>query len=163
MKKYTFCVARDAEQHRIELRADQTLADLHEAIQAAYGREAAQARSSRRSYSFFVSGQAWDESSEYTVLREGRWAKTYEKAVLPPLDERQRASIEWRLAKKFGTTPDITDEVLAALQKPVDGPGDVRTTRIADLGLELGQEFLYLFDYADEQRFVVRVEAVEDR
>jgi hypothetical protein len=160
MKNYIFGVTRGDAQRRIELRAEQTLEDLHEAIQAACGRGAQSTRSRGRGYSFFMSGQAWDESSQYTLLREGRWAKAFDKAVLPPLDERQRASIERQLAKKFGATPDIADEVLAALQKPAGGPGDVRTARIGDLGLELGQEFLYLFDYADEQRFIVRVEEI---
>ncbi len=38
-----------------------------------------------------------------------------------------------------------------------DEGGDVRSTKIEDLDLKIGQEFLYLFDYGDEWRFKIRV------
>lgn len=40
------------------------------------------------------------------------------------------------------------------------GPGAVRVTTLEELGLEVGQTFLYLFDYGDEWRFKVRVHAI---
>ena len=43
---------------KVELRADQTLHDLHMAIQAAFSWDA------DHLYSFFMSGQAWDSGSE---------------------------------------------------------------------------------------------------
>ena len=49
---------------KIEMRADQTLENLHFAIQNAYGWDA------DHLYSFFMSGKAWDESTEY-CLPEG--------------------------------------------------------------------------------------------
>jgi hypothetical protein len=41
-----------------------------------------------------------------------------------------------------------------------EAAGDVRSTTLADLGLQKGQKFLYLFDYGDEWRFQVKVDAI---
>ena len=41
-----------------------------------------------------------------------------------------------------------------------DAAGDVRTTTLASLNLHKGQKFLYLFDYGDEWRFNVKVDAI---
>jgi hypothetical protein len=40
------------------------------------------------------------------------------------------------------------------------GPGNVQTTTVEELNLEPKQEFMYLFDYGDEWRFKVRVQAI---
>jgi hypothetical protein len=64
MKTYTFHVSLPGTGRtwrKIELRADQTLEDLHFAIQGAYEWDA------DHLYSFFMSGKAWDESSEYRL------------------------------------------------------------------------------------------------
>ena len=67
MKTYTFHVSLPGTGRvwrKIEMRADQTLEDLHFAIQKAYGWDA------DHLYSFFMSGKAWDKSTEY-CLPEG--------------------------------------------------------------------------------------------
>ncbi len=67
MKTYTFHASLPGSGRvwrKIEMRADQTLENLHFAIQNAYGWDA------DHLYSFFMSGKAWDESTEY-CLPEG--------------------------------------------------------------------------------------------
>lgn len=92
---------------RIEMRGDQTLHDLHEAIQAAF------AWDDDHLYSFFMSGKAWDNTSEYAS---------------PYNDE---------------------------------GEGhNAAKVRLESLKLAPKQKFLYLFDYGDELRHNVIVEAV---
>ena len=64
MKTYTFHVSIPGTGRvwrKIEMQADQTLEDLHFAIQRAYGWDA------DHLYSFFMSNQAWDEASEYRL------------------------------------------------------------------------------------------------
>ncbi len=67
MKTYTFHVSLPGAGRvwrKIEMRADQTLEDLHFAIQDAYDFDA------DHLYSFFMSGKAWDKDTEY-CLPEG--------------------------------------------------------------------------------------------
>jgi cephalosporin-C deacetylase-like acetyl esterase len=68
----------------------------------------------------------------------------------------------------FGET-DMTLEEMEAemdafweqmLAEEYQGPGNVQTTTLEQLNLQLGQEFMYLFDYGDEWRFKVRVHAL---
>jgi hypothetical protein len=165
MKTYTFHVSLPGTGRvwrKIEMRADQTLEDLHFAIQDAYEWDA------DHLYSFFMSGKAWDESTEY-CLPEGSdpWGvPLYDEELEEPfaseLDEEQRAKVLQTLAEQLGIPPEVGEEVLATLVEPPAGPGDVRTTTLESLGLELKQEFMYLFDYGDEWRFKVRVHAINE-
>ncbi|MBN1285143.1 MAG: hypothetical protein JXB47_07085 [Anaerolineae bacterium] len=64
MKTYTFHVSLPGTGRawrKIEMRADQTLEDLHFAIQDAYEWDA------DHLYSFFMSGKAWDRRTEYSL------------------------------------------------------------------------------------------------
>ncbi len=64
MKTYTFHVSQPGGGRvwrKIELSGDQTLEELHFAIQDAYDWDA------DHLYSFFMSGRAWDSSSEYCL------------------------------------------------------------------------------------------------
>lgn len=64
MRTYTFQISLpglDRVWRKVELPADATLEGLHFAIQEAYNFGA------DHLYSFFLSGQAWDESTEYTL------------------------------------------------------------------------------------------------
>lgn len=64
MKTYTFHVSLPGHGRmwrKLELRADQTLEDLHWTIQRAFEFAA------DHLYSFFMSGKAWDRSSEYSL------------------------------------------------------------------------------------------------
>jgi hypothetical protein len=90
---------------RIEVRGDQTLDDLHEAIQSAFGWD------NDHLYAFFLSGRAWDDRSSYESphSEEGRPATRY---------------------------------------------------RLENLPLKTGQQFLYIFDFGDELRHLVKLEAI---
>ena len=71
--------------------------------------------------------------------------------------------IEELIALVQGLTELISPEDLEMSMFLMDNmpePGDVRTTKLEDLGLRLKQEFMYLFDYGDEWRFKVRVHAI---
>ena len=64
MKTYTFHVSLPGfgrVWRKVELAADQTLEDLHFAIQNAYGWD------SSHLYSFFMSGDPWDSTTEYCL------------------------------------------------------------------------------------------------
>jgi hypothetical protein len=90
---------------RIELTGDQTLDDLHEAIQRAFHWD------NDHLYAFFLSGKAWDRQTEYKS----------------PFGEGGRNAARYPLEQ---------------------------------LPLSPGQEFLYLFDFGDELRHLVKLEAV---
>ncbi len=68
MKTYTFYVgtapAGDVISRTMELPAEWTLEDLSDAIQEAFGLDG------QAGFSFYMSGEAWDESTEYTHLDE---------------------------------------------------------------------------------------------
>lgn len=94
---------------RIEMRGDQTLHELHEIIQEAFDWD------DDHLYSFFMSGKAWDKTSEF--------ASPY-------------------AAEEGDDTPSATK------------------VRLENLNLKPKQKFLYLFDYGDELRHNVLVEAI---
>ncbi len=63
---------------RIDVRADQTLDDLHEAIQEAFEWD------NDHLYAFFLSGRAWDSASEYSSpFAQGRPATAFRLENLP--------------------------------------------------------------------------------
>jgi hypothetical protein len=167
MKTYTFHVSLPGTGRvwrKVELRSDQTLADLHHAIQDAFEWGA------DHLYSFFMSGQAWDRSTEY-CLPEGAnpWSGSSEtiaeesdtsKPAIPP-------ALEELVRELMGDMPHAVEFAKARLgdqwehlMKRFAEPGNVLTTRLETLKLEEGQKFLYLFDYGDEWRFRVRVHAI---
>jgi hypothetical protein len=166
MKTYTFHVSLPGTGRtwrKIEMRADQMLEDLHFAIQDAYEWDA------DHLYSFFMSGQAWDTSTEY-CLPEGSdpWGvPLYDEGSEEPvgleLDEEKRAQLFQILDEQFGIPPELTKGVLADFEQQIAAePGDVRTTTLESLDLKPKQEFMYLFDYGDEWRFKVRVHAINE-
>jgi len=155
MKTYTFHVSLPGTGRawrKIELRADQTLEDLHWAIQNAYNWDA------DHLYSFFMSGKAWDRSTEYCLPEPGEDAGP----GLLAFDEKDRAKMVRDMAKKSGLPARVVEDLLASLEQPSAGPGDVRTTTLESLGLKRKQTFLYLFDYGDEWRFKVQVDAINE-
>ena len=166
-KTYTFHVSLPATGRvwrKIEMRTEQTLQDLHHAILRFYG------WSGDHLYSFFMSGEAWDRQSEYR-LPEGvdPWGKPYdfnEEEKLPELTPEEREANlreiygdEMTLEEMEADMKAFWEEFIAKEEKR--GPGDVRTSTIESLGLEIGKTFLYLFDYGDEWRFKVRVHAID--
>lgn len=90
---------------RIELRGDQTLHDLHSAIQAAFDWD------NDHLYAFFLSGKAWDQRTAYES----------------PYSEDSRSAAGYRLE---------------------------------NLPLQPKQQFLYIFDFGDELRHQVKLEAI---
>jgi hypothetical protein len=91
---------------RIEMRGDQTLDDLHYAIQKAFGWD------DDHLYAFFLSGRAWDSRTEYSS---------------PMADGAEQYANDHRLAW---------------------------------LPLQPKQQFLYIFDFGDELRHLIKVEAI---
>lgn len=89
MKTYTFEVslpdAGDA-RRKIEVRADQSLHDLHMAIQSAFEWDA------DHLYSFFMSGMAWDSESEYTISDEAFDEMIEESEA--DMDDEEKAELE---------------------------------------------------------------------
>jgi len=165
MKTYTFHVSLPGSGRvwrKIEMRADQTLENLHFAIQNAYGWDA------DHLYSFFMSGKAWDESTEYR-LPEGYapWGEPFEdeEEERPELTPEER---EQALRRLFGDTDMTIEKMQAAMdafwdkiaEEAASGPGNVQTTALEELNLKPGQEFMYLFDYGAEWRFKVRVHTI---
>lgn len=172
MKGYTFHVSIPGTGRvwrKIEMLETQTLAQLHLAIQHAFDFD------NDHLYSFFMSGKAWDGSTEYrlpddvppwsTVVAEDEPAP--DTSVEDAAWEIYEASLRQKLeqARQAG----FSDEQIAVMEQLIQhalirdrGPGDVRRTRLADLDLSQGQTFLYLFDYGDEWRFKVGVHVIAE-
>ena len=167
MKTYTFHVSLPGTGRvwrKIEMLADQTLEDLHFAIQDAYEWDA------DHLYSFFMSGKAWDTSTEF-CLPEGSdpWGEPTddeeEEWPEPTPEEREQA-----LRALFGGGEGMTVEEMQAhvdafweeylAEEEALGPGNVQITTLEELNLEPKQEFMYLFDYGDGWCFKVRVHAI---
>lgn len=228
MKTYTFHVSLPGfgrVWRKIEITAEQTLEDLHFAIQQAYDWDA------DHLYSFFMSGKAWDQETEY-LLPEGvsPWGPMMDfeeeedefededeededlDLPEPEIDEATaarlraalgdhespksveelfalvesspelRAELSKMMSEQFGIPAFMANMVLSnassllsmapeeALFGLLGGPmgrddaidRDVRTTTIESLALEVGQTFMYLFDYGDEWRFNIRVHAIDE-
>ena len=189
MKTYTFHVSLRGGGRvwrKIEMRSDQTIEDLHYAIQDAYEWDA------DHMYSFFMSNRAWDSSTEYTLPEDADpWdldlvgededdeglaagaAVVEETAedMLTELIELGLTAEGQQQAQEILDDPALDEaEKIERLQLLADSflddvwgddfTVDVRETTLADLDLQVGQKFLYLFDYGDEHQFQVRVHAI---
>ncbi len=174
MKSYIFHVSLPGTGRtwrKIELRADQTLHDLHLAIQDAFewGND--------HLYAFFMSGKAWDNASEYR-LPEGHtpWGEFIEdddedddELGPPELTPEER---EAHLRRFFGEDSGLTlaemetgfAEFWESFWEEVaeSGPGNSLETELSALNLQPKQDFMYLFDFGDEHRFKVRVHAINE-
>lgn len=172
MKSYTFHVSIPGTGRvwrKIEMLESQTLAELHLEIQDAFDFD------KDHLYSFFMSGKAWDDSSEYrlpddvppwsTVVAEdepapdtseedAEWAN-YEASLRQRLEEARQAGLN---NEQIAFMEQVLQHALSRYREP----DDVRRTKLADLDLSQGQTFLYLFDYGDEWRFRVRVHAINE-
>ena len=169
MKTYTFHVSLPGTGRvwrKIEMRADQTLEELHGAIQTAYDWDA------DHLYSFFMSGKAWDGSTEYCLPEAyAPWGDLVddeedeeEEAELTPEEREQSLRMLFgdgmTLAEMEASMEGFWTEFLE--EEAASGAGNVQTTTLEDLDLRQGQEFLYLFDYGDGWRFKVRVHAINE-
>jgi hypothetical protein len=93
MKTYTFKVALSDDEgvwRKIELPASWTLEDLHFTIQDAFAFDASHL------YSFFMSGEAWDASTEYTLIDEADFDEDFaddEDAVEWSIDDLDASAV----------------------------------------------------------------------
>ncbi|MCX6029748.1 MAG: hypothetical protein NT169_10660 [Chloroflexi bacterium] len=128
MKTYTFHITLRGGGRvwrKIEMRSDQTLEDLHYAIQNAYEWDA------DHMYSFFMSNRAWDDSTEYTLPEDvDPWGDDLdgedededaeEDIEVEPLDAEEIAQavqsdeVAAKLAE-LGLTPDDLQAALAVM------------------------------------------------
>jgi hypothetical protein len=170
MKSYIFQVKLTGHGRvwrKILMRGDQTLEELHIAIQDAYGWD------SDHLYSFFMSGRAWDYQSEYCIpdapdawgfdMDEGESEEEERVRTLSPEETRQAMDVllddELTTEEKRAALGPLWD--LLVDEEPPLAPNDVRGVKLESLDLHAGQEFLYLFDYGNEHRFKIRVTGVE--
>lgn len=188
MKTYTFHVSLPGSGRvwrKIEIGAEQTLEDLHLAIQGAYD------WGNDHLYSFFMNNKAWDPASEYTLpegaLYEGMEIVEGDEEYDDEEEDEDEGSTfsldDWRamsqkdqeaLVKEFtrdtGLPAAFFHDMIDELQRIEQNPDlfeeeeirDVRTTPIGSLDLTKGKEFMYLFDYGDEHRFRVKVDSIND-
>lgn len=144
---------------KIEMREDQTLAILHEAIQDAYDFD------DDHMYSFFMSGKAWDSKTEYSLPDE--------EFDFLPTDNFSEAEEFVDILEKLRTFFNKEDKLdalnappeLADLSEFLENTEDniernVLTTTLADLNLKKRKRFLYLFDYGDEWHFNIKVQDI---
>jgi hypothetical protein len=192
MKTYTFHVSLPGTGRvwrKVELREDQTLEDLHFAIQDAYDWDA------DHLYSFFMSGKAWDTDTEY-ALPNGvdPWGSVLDDAASNESERNDKAQVNNEADEEADQPlpltnpltmlpPELREQALRALygndmpleemeahltqfwemlhtSAMLDAQRDVRETSLQSLRLRPKQEFMYLFDYGDEWRFKVRVHAI---
>jgi hypothetical protein len=111
MKTYTFHVSQPGGGRvwrKIELSGDQTLEELHFAIQDAYDWDA------DHLYSFFMSGRAWDSSSEYCLPEDADpWGLDLDDEDEEIGDEAEDDEIGKALVEEI--SPDAVPAEMAAL------------------------------------------------
>lgn len=184
MKSYTLHVSLPGAGRvwrKLELRGDQTLEDLHYAIQDAYGWDA------DHLYSFFMSNKAWDPTAEYTLPEDALYegveeeydaeddeeeeGQTFSLADWRAMSQQEQADLMQEFTQQTGLPGEFFQDMLQQLEQmeqnpelfdDEEEPGDVRSTVLDALALKPKQEFMYLFDYGDEHRFQVRVETIKE-
>jgi hypothetical protein len=133
MKTYVFHVSLPGTGRtwrKIEIGAEQTLEDLHVAIQDAYEWDA------DHLYSFFMSGKAWDGNSEYSLPRgsspwgfEVEASEEEEEIEASELLEDMFGEDGREMLESLGITADDVEETLTNLAASGEAR-DVRTTTI---------------------------------
>lgn len=156
---------------RVEILGRQTLHDLHSAIQLAFGFDQA------HFYSFFMSNQAWDKFNEYAIPEGfdpyGNPLYSIEMNTGPKGANSTRPTVDWddpeavlayhyhndaeQIAAFKASRGDRWQLATRWLAAQHQTPGDVLTTTIDSLCLQVKKQFLYLFDYGYEWRFQLRV------
>ncbi len=173
---------------KIEMRSDQTLEDLHYTIQTAYEWDADhmysfymsnRAWDSSTEYTLPEDADPWgydldgEDDEEDDELEAGEAAVEEKSAeeLVAELVELGLTAEEEQQAQEILRDAALTEaekiERLQLLAAPLlddllgpDFEGDVRETTLDDLDLQVGQKFLYLFDYGDEYHFQIRVHAI---
>ena len=139
---------------KIEIPGRLTLDNLHSGIQGAFG------FASDHPYSFFMSGKAWDNRSDFEYYSP--------ELSEDPFDPRKQAKEEkqfLRMENEFRHTlderniePHEATEMLTFFHELMPKPRlklPASKVRIETLNLKPKQKFLYLFDYGDEWHFEV--------
>ena len=154
----------------IELRQDQTLVDLHEGIQAAFG------WLDDHIYSFWLDGEFWGSpATEYTAPVEVEDDVATADVVLSRLGLKQGAKVayvfdfgdNWRVSLRLDARIDdegvnyprvVAGEGDAPPQYPAPDE-DVATADVpvGELGLNPGAEIAYVFDFGDSWRVSLRL------
>jgi len=157
MKSYIFHVSLPGTGRtwrKLELRADQTLHDLHLAIQDAFEWD------NDHLYVFFMSGKAWDSDTEYRLpdgytpwgefIDEDEDDDEWEPPELTP-EEREAQLREFfgqdsamTLAEMEAEMANFWESFLEEVEE--SAPGNALETRLSALNLQPRQEFMYLFN-----------------
>lgn len=219
MKTYTLKVTLpDAGKvsRTIEMAAEQTLHELHFAIQDAFEWDA------DHLYSFFMSGKAWDQESEYTIpeakldnlmfgLLDEEWDDDDDGDEVEDEDEENEDEADLDIPQTpeerqafFNALQNMSEEDAAQLAKMMqdeigvpefiagmmldfvknlgedelemlldsekmdaffdddEAAGDATVATLDSLHLSKKKTFMYLFDYGDEWRFKVQVQAINE-
>lgn len=136
----------------VALRSEQTLADLHRAIQNAFKWD------SDHLYSFYMNGQRDDEGFEIRCPEpDFDWGP-----IVMTIDERGPADVE-----EGEPAVEIVENEASGVDQdqPDDDDDDPYTTGavIGKLGLALKHKFIYYFDFGDSHEFDVTVVAIQDQ
>jgi hypothetical protein len=120
---------------------------------------------------YLIEGPMGDEFEDQIISRtiQIRGDQTLEdlhKAIFKAFDRFDSHLYEFNL----GTGPDDRTAIYSLPMPPEvalpgfedDMEGDVRTTTIDSLGLEVGRAFGYLFDFGDERLHQINVTAIEE-
>lgn len=135
---------------RLALRSEQTLSDLHHAIQQAFEWDA------DHLYSFYMNGRSYDRDYEIGLPDDdfafGDWGFLFDDADDMDDDDNDETV--------------LAEEELDADEADEGGLADadewsVFTVRLGDLALLRKHKFLYLFDFGDNHEFEITVEAIE--
>lgn len=148
MKTYVFevrFVRRPQVSRTIEVRADQTLAALHGAIQESI------CWNNDHLYSFFFTPRPQD----WVNLRRSLHEK-YDRIAGSGASARQLAALHEEVERELKTA-----KMEYACAFELEPPRRSSSTRLSSLGLAHGMKFEYLFDYGDCHWF--DVEVVEER
>ncbi len=141
----------------IQIRGDQTLQALHRAIFKAFDRE------EEHLHEFNFGKGPYDRNGPRYTLASNPAISPRPKAVGGTVEQEHsggrdvapiEAGVQVPRAVPVGlhTKDFMTDEVTA---------GDVAKTTLESLGLEVGRAFGYWFDFGDDWRHEIRVEAIE--
>ncbi len=160
---------RSPRMRRLALRSEQTLLDLHIAIQQAFDWD------SDHLYSFYVNGKTGDEAYEIGIREDEFLDDDFLLAFGDQLfasDEQPGPDnvlpMNEQLLKE---AESIVEEVLAVELDAEDDEDDgddegewsVHSVRLGDLGFLPKHKFSYLFDFGDHHEFEITVEAIEPR
>src|SRR5262249_40488886 len=112
---YRFQVKRGKQQHTIEMRGDQTLGDLNDAIQRAFGLDF------DHLWAFFLSGQAWDSASEYGATPDARIAAFHHLEAMS-LTPKQRFLSHYDFGEELGYQVTVEETSPAGVTTGVQYP-----------------------------------------